>query len=320
MSVERVEVEPALPDYTAGARSTTAVPAGGLGQRPLIGLVKLARPWHWVKNLFVLLPVPFGLASGGELHVGPFLFGLLGFCLVNSAVYALNDLLDAEADRRHDSKRFRPVACGDVAPWLALIFSVALFAAGLALCWQAGRSKALAITLVYAAMNVVYCLGGKHVPLLDVFLISAGFVVRVLLGCFLVEVPPSNWLLLCSSALALFLGAAKRRGDLAAGISPDHRPSLAGYDYMFLNQMLGITATVAIMSYCLYSLESPVFLKGRQLASVPFAAYGILHYLRVALMEGAGASPVAMFYNSWTLRLCGIGWFLAVLWSVGKWF
>src|SRR5262249_49956731 len=128
------------------------------------------------------------------------------------------------------------------------------------------------------------------------------------------------WLLLCSSALALFLGCAKRRADLAAGLRVEHRPSLAGYDVSFLNQMLGITATVTLMAYCLYSLDSPVFvIKERQLASVPFVAYGVLHYLRVALLQGAGASPVAMFYTSRTLQICGLGWFAAVTWSMGLW-
>jgi 4-hydroxybenzoate polyprenyltransferase len=295
-----------------------------VGRRPLRGLILLGRPWHWVKNIFVLLPLPFAIADQlqhGQLdfQILPLLTGLIGFCLINSAVYALNDVVDAQADRLHSRKKSRPVASGDVAVPFALGWGVIVMTAGIALCWLASRPHAIAVACLYVAINLAYSLGAKHVTLLDVFLVSAGFVLRVLLGCFLLDVPPSNWLLLCSSSLALFLGCAKRRADLAAGLKAEHRPSLAGYDYSFLNQMLGITATVTLMAYCLYSFNSPVFVEKRQLASVPFVAYGILHYLRISLIQGAGASPVAMFYTSRTLQLCGLGWLLAVTWSMGLW-
>src|SRR5262249_229338 len=158
------------------------------------GLVRAARPWHWIKSVFVLLPLPFALAAGAELQVGALLLGLLGFCLVSSAVYALNDAVDADVDRLHAQKRSRAVASGDLAPSLATAWSVLLLGAGLTLVWLSARPDALLATLVYAGISLVYCLGGKSVPLLDVFMISAGFVLRVLLGCFLLAVPPSNWL------------------------------------------------------------------------------------------------------------------------------
>jgi 4-hydroxybenzoate polyprenyltransferase len=281
--------------------------------------VRAARPWHWVKNVFVLLPLPFAVAAGGEFQIGMFVLALVGFCLVNSAVYVFNDTLDAEADRLHPQKRLRPVPSGDLAPVLAIPWSFVLLAAGLLVVGWVGRPNALLVTCLYAGISLAYCLGGKNVPLLDIFMISAGFVIRVLLGCFLLGVPPSNWLLLCSSALALFLGSAKRHADLAAGLTPRHRLSLAGYDERFLSQLLGITATVSILSYCLYSFHSPVFIKDRELASVPFVAYAVLHYLRVALLEGTGASPVVMFYQSRTLQVCMLAWFAAVTWSVGMW-
>jgi 4-hydroxybenzoate polyprenyltransferase len=294
-----------------------------LGRGPLHGLIRLSRPWHWVKNIFVLLPLPFAVADQlqhGELNFQflPLAIGLVGFCLVNSAVYALNDVVDAEADRLHSHKKDRPVASGDVSSSLALAWAIVVLAAGIGLGWLTWRPHVLTITFLYVATNLAYSLGAKHITLLDVFLISSGFVLRVLLGCFLLDVPPSNWLLLCSSALALFLGCAKRRADLAAGLKIEHRPSLAGYDYSFLNQMLGITATVTLIAYCLYCINSPVFEKDRQLASVPFVAYGIFHYLRVALTQGAGSSPVAMFYKSRTLQICGLCWLAAVIWSMKR--
>jgi 4-hydroxybenzoate polyprenyltransferase len=312
--------EPLNPE--AREAQTTGPSHPYLGRRPIWGLLVLSRPWHWVKNIFVLMPLPFAVKTHAGLQFMPFAIGFTGFCLLNSAVYALNDVADAEADRLHSRKKDRPVASGDVSGTLALIWGMLLLAAGMTLGWLADRPSALVIMFLYIGLNVAYSLGAKHVTLLDVFLISAGFVLRILLGCYLVNVNPSAWLLLCSSSLALFLGCAKRRADLAAGLRPEHRPSLAGYDVSFLNQVLGITATVTLMAYCLYSLESPVFNKEqpvRQLASVPFVAYGILHYLRIALIQGAGASPVAMFYTSRTLQICGLCWFAAVTWSMGLW-
>ena len=188
-------------------------------------LIQLARPKHWIKNVFVLLPVPFALkATGGERFFDSlsFLLGLAGFCLVNSAVYTLNDLCDAEADRLHPRKCRRPIAAGRVPKFVAAVAEIfVLLIAGLGLCVAAGKPATLTIVPAYVAINVVYNLGAKHVALLDVFLLSSGFVIRVLLGCVLVSAAPSPWLLLCTSTLALFLGFAKRAGRLDRGAGPE---------------------------------------------------------------------------------------------------
>jgi 4-hydroxybenzoate polyprenyltransferase len=290
-----------------------------LSGRTLYNLIKLARPEHWVKSVFILLPVPFGVAAGAHLDVGSFLLGLFGMCLVSSAVYVVNDVLDAASDRLHTQKRKRPVASGELAPALAMVESLVLMGAGLICCWLADRPKVLLLVVTYGIINLAYCWRAKRVALLDVFLIGSGFVIRVMLGCSLLGVPPSHWLLLCSSALALFLGFAKRRADLTGGLTAEHRPSLAGYSCQFLDQMLAITATLTVLGYCLYSLDSPVFLKERQMTSVPFVAYAVFHYLRCVQICGSGASPVAMLYRSRVIQACGVCWLVAVTWSMGMW-
>ena len=158
-------------------------------------LIRLARPKHWIKNVFVLLPVPFALkaTSGVGFSFLSFLLGLAGFCLVNSAVYTLNDLCDAETDRLHPRKCRRPIAAGKVHKSVAVLQITVLLFAGLGLCFAAGRPVTLSIAGAYLAINVVYNLGAKHVALLDVFLLSSGFVIRVLLGCALVAAAPSPW-------------------------------------------------------------------------------------------------------------------------------
>jgi len=283
----------------------------------LTQLVKLARPWHWIKNTFVLAPVPFALAVGAELDFFVFALGLLGFCLVNSAAYAFNDVRDAEADSHNPKKRSRPVASGAVSSSLALAFAAVLALAGLALCWLTGIRVVMALSLIYVVVNLVYSLDAKNVPILDVFLLASGYVIRVILGCALVGAAPSNWLLLCASMLALFLAFGKRRADLVAGVTSEHRASLAGYTLVFLDSALAITAGIALFAYALYSQESPAFVEGRELVGLPFVVFGILDYLRVAMGEGAGGSPVEMAYRSRPLQVCVLGWVIATAWSLG---
>jgi 4-hydroxybenzoate polyprenyltransferase len=291
----------------------------------LTGLVRLARPTDWIKNVFVLIPVPFAWVAAGDgemaaaFQPAAFLLGLFGFCLVNSAVYTLNDLFDAEADRLHPKKCQRPIASGRVPVSSAAVQIGVFLLAGLALTLATGEAAAVALVLVYLGVNVTYSLGAKHVALLDVFLLSSGFVIRVLLGCALIEAVPSAWLLLCTSSLAFFLGFIKRRADLTAGLDSNHRPSLRGYSRAFLDQAITICAGVALLSYALYSIESQVLVKGREMASMPFVAYGILNYLRLANTQNAGGSPVEIAYSSRSSQLCALGWAIAVTWSLGLW-
>jgi 4-hydroxybenzoate polyprenyltransferase len=286
------------------------------------GLLRSARPTDWVKNVFVLIPIPFAVAAGAQLRAIPLALGVLAFCLVNSAVYTLNDLCDMEADRIHPRKRSRPIAAGVVSPAAAMVQIAVLFLLGMELCLVTclamGRPDAALLFAVYVVVNVLYSLGAKHVALLDVFMLSSGFVIRVLLGCALVAVAPSGWLLLCTSSLAFFLGFTKRRADLAAGTSSSHRPSLRGYSKAFLDQAITICAGVALLSYALYSIESEVLVKGREMAAMPFVAYGILNYLRLVNTKGVGGSPVDIALSSRSSQLCALGWIAAIIWSL-KW-
>jgi 4-hydroxybenzoate polyprenyltransferase len=295
----------------------------------LRNLVRLARPAHWIKNVFVLLPVPFALKAMSVEQREAFsplalALGVLGFCLVNSAVYTLNDLRDAKTDRLHPKKRRRPIASGEVSPAVALLEITALLVVGLGLCTASECYPSVIIVLAYVALNLAYCMGARSVPLLDVFLLSSGFVIRVLLGCALVAMTPSPWLLLCTSTLALFLGFTKRRADLSEELDESHRPSLRGYDKAFLDQAMSICAGVAILAYALYCIEKkeagkPMFIPGRELASLPFVAYGVLDYLRKVYVEGIGGSPVEVAYRSRSMQVCAAGWLVAVTWSLGIW-
>jgi 4-hydroxybenzoate polyprenyltransferase len=280
-------------------------------------LLQLARPRDWIKQAFVLMPVPFALASDAELEPVSFALGVLAFCLASSAVYAYDDALDAALDRQHPVKRKRPVADGRIGAGQARGLAALLLAAALLLGVASGSGTAVALIAAYALLNLLYGHFAKHVPLVDVFLLSTGFVIRVFLGCALMRVEPSNWLLLCSSTLALFLALTKRRADLVSGVDASHRPSLSGYTTAFLEQATGITAGVALLSYALYSLDAGVFLPGREFASLPFVAFGILDYLRLAHTRNLGGSPVDVVTSEPSVPICAIGWAITAAWSLG---
>jgi 4-hydroxybenzoate polyprenyltransferase len=285
-------------------------------RNPLRDWISLARPKHWSKNVFVLMPVPFALAAGAALPIGRFAAGLIAFSLASSAVYAFNDAQDAPRDRQHKRKRFRSVAADRISVTAARIFTAIVAALATAISALLCGFAATRLVALYLVLNVAYSLGAKHIALLDVFILASGFVLRVLFGCALLDVTPSAWLLLCSSSLALFLGLAKRRADLAAEAASQYRPVLAHYNLSFLDQAMTAAATTTILAYALYGISAKVLIPGRELAALPFVVFGVLDYLRIAMVRGEGGEPVETILASPTLICCGAGWAVATLWSI----
>lgn len=245
--------------------------------------VKLVRPHQWVKNFFVLAPLLF---SGRALNPASQRSAVLAFavfCLVASAVYVINDVVDRAQDRVHPSKRNRPIASGAIGVPPALALAAVLIVAGLALAWSVSLGV-LGVTLAYLALNLVYSVWIKHVVILDVFAISAFFVLRLVAGAAAVDVRPSVWLVLCGGLLALYLGFAKRRHEivLLGEGSSDHRAVLSQYSTPFLDQLSVVLLAVTIVSYIMYTLESDTArqLGGESLSySTVFVLYGVLRYL-----------------------------------------
>ncbi len=279
--------------------------------------ISLARPRHWLKNIFVLMPVPFAVADGAALNSLDFLTGLLGFCFANSAIYVINDIIDRERDSKHPRNRMRPVASGEIKPALAFAFAFGLIVIATFMMILATSQAALIIMFAYVLLNLFYSLKARHIPLLDVFILSSGYVLRVLLGCALLGVNASNWLLLISSGLALFLSMGKRFADIQSGSGNEYRPSLRGYSLRYLEQVLSITAAITLIAYALYCREAAVLIDGREFYSLPFVVYGMLEYLRICSLEKKGDSPVDLLLTSPAILICGICWFIASLWSLG---
>lgn len=280
-------------------------------------LIFAVRPRHWVKNVFVLAGLVFSrqlLDLELLLRVGG---GFVAFSAAASTTYLFNDLVDVEADREHPLKRERPIASGRLDTRLARVACVALGVGALALAAGLHRGF-LGIVAAYLGLNVLYSLWLKHVVIIDVMIIASGFVLRVLAGTVLAGVAPSDWLILCTIMLSLFLGFSKRRAEVAAvgERAAWHRRVLADYSVQFLDQMSGIACAGTIMSYALYTLSSETierFGTPYLVLTVPFVLYGVFRYLYLIHQRALGGSPAHALMGDWPMRFTAVGWLLAVL-------
>jgi 4-hydroxybenzoate polyprenyltransferase len=286
-------------------------------------LLRLMRPYQWIKNGFVFLGPVFGHAWNDPAMVVDALVLFAAFCLASSGVYVMNDIADRDADRLHPTKRFRPVAQGDVGIGAARALCIVLLLSGAALAARVSL-PALVIVSAYVVLNIVYSAGLKHVAILDVFIISAGFMLRILAGTVGIGIPPSKWLLLCGLMLTLFLGFGKRRAELvAAAASGDtdgasgHRASLDGYSRTLLDVLITVSVACAAIGYALYSVDAEtVALHGtdKLILTLPFVLYGLFRYLQLMYVKGVGGDPAWDVLHDPHLIATTIGWLGATAW------
>ncbi|CAB1369997.1 decaprenyl-phosphate phosphoribosyltransferase [Denitratisoma oestradiolicum] len=280
-------------------------------------LIALLRPHQWIKNGFVLVGLLFGHAWQDPIRLQQGLWAFVAFCLLSSTVYVFNDLQDREQDRLHPQKRRRPLACGTVSVSAALLLLAVCLVAGLALAFTLA-GQAPWIFVAYLLLNGGYSMGLKHVVLLDVFLIAAGFMLRLLAGTLGLDIAPSQWLLLCGLMLTLFLGFAKRRAELVAlsGGSGGHRRVLEHYSEGMLDQFITITAACTVVTYSLYTVSAEtVALHGssRLMLTVPFVLYGMLRYLFLLHRRQGGGDVAVELLTDVHLLLAVLGWLGTVL-------
>ncbi|MEZ6004476.1 MAG: decaprenyl-phosphate phosphoribosyltransferase [Planctomycetota bacterium] len=296
---------------------------------PLIALLHAMRPRQWVKNVFVLAPLLFAWGEKGrEFLNGPtvsaVLFTLVAFCLTSSAIYLVNDLHDVESDRQHPIKRLRPIAAGTLAPGLAKVGVVAAGTIALILAWLGGP-QVLACIAAYLVINSMYSWKWKHVALLDVFCIAAGFLLRVLAGGFAVNVQVSHWLLLCTIFLALFLALCKRQAeiDLLGHNRGEHRKILLEYTPEFLGQAVSVLAGCAILSYAMYTVAEETEAKfGKDHGlwwTVPFVVFGLLRYLLLVQTKRGGGNPTKVLLGGdWTFVGNALLWLATVIYLLAR--
>lgn len=279
--------------------------------------IKLLRPHQWVKSGFVFVGLLFGHGWQNPALVEQVVLAALAFSLAASAVYVGNDLADRERDRQHPDKCRRPLASGAIGVRAAILLGVACLLLACALAWLASPSV-FGIVLAYLLLNVGYTLGLKHVVLLDVFIISAGFMLRIFAGTIGVGIAPSNWLLLCGLMVTLFLGFAKRRAELKA-LDEDaagHRRVLEDYDPVLLDKLIGVCTAATIVSYSLYTVSpETVALHGteRLVATVPFVVYGMFRYLFLLHRRSGGGDPATQLLTDRHLLAACFCWLGAIV-------
>lgn len=291
---------------------------------PIKDIFRLFRPHQYVKNLFVWVGVLFA-----QRFDAPTLIAVgctfLGFCAAASAVYVLNDIWDVEADREHPKKRHRPIASGAVPLYLAWVLFGGLGLVAVVFGVFAG-GLTVALIIGYVVMNLAYSWRLKHVVILDVFIISAGFMLRILAGTVGVDIPPSQWLLLTGLMLTLFLGFAKRRAELLtlenAGVADraSVRRVLDDYSPVVLDQLTGITAACTILSYGVYTVSAEsVQVHGTYALfyTLPFVIYGMFRYLFLLHHHARGSDTAKDLMTDPHLIATGLGWLLVTVAVLG---
>ena len=260
-------------------------------------LFRLLRVKQWTKNAVVFAAFVFALGDKNQnlaaWELWKVCLAALAFSLVSSAVYIFNDLRDAPQDRLHPIKCKRPIAAGEVNPLPAAGLAVILLATGLFGAWQL-RSELFVVLLGYLVLQVIYTLGLKRIPLVDVIVISVGFVLRALAGGVVIHVPISPWLLLCAMLLALFLGLCKRRHEKVNLAGLGTRAALDGYDERLLDLLITMTGTAALVCYSLYTLWPETVNKfGTPWlgATIPFVVFGLFRYMDLVYRQEKGDRP-----------------------------
>ncbi len=282
----------------------------------LNALIKTMRPRQWSKNVFIFAALVFDkqlfiLAS--FLHT---LEGFVLFCLISSCVYIFNDIADVEADRQHPEKKNRPIAAGKLPVAAALTAGILLVVITLSLSFYLATAFGV-VLLVYFLLNLAYSKWLKHIPIIDVFVLAACFVLRVHAGVTLIHVEQfSPWLYVAMTLLSLFLGFGKRRAELAllADGAGSHRKVLDGYTLPLLDQYIMIVSAATIIVYSLYTFSAPnVPSDDSMMLTIPFVIYALFRYLHLIHVKQAGGSPEEILLSDRPFQITMILWAAAVL-------
>ena len=282
----------------------------------VIGVLELARPKQQVKNALVLAGLVFSGSLQSVQVVLRALIATIAFCCASAGIYAFNDFVDREADRRHPTKSRRPVASGLISPVLAV---------GLALVYTAGAlgisaylPRQFQATLVtYLVLQLSYSRYLKQQELLDMFTVALGYVLRAVGGAVAINVQISSWLILCTLLLALFLIVGKRHAELTLPQSSDHRAVLARYSQEYLRHLMVMTGTLAAVTYCLYAVTSETATRHPLLVlTVPPVLYGLFRYLQVVVQDMKGGHPEEILFHDAHIAGAVVLWGALVLASL----
>jgi 4-hydroxybenzoate polyprenyltransferase len=273
-------------------------------------MFRLMRPRQWTKNLLLFAALIFSNKFLDADSIALACLGFVAFCLASSSAYVVNDLLDVDQDRRHPVKRNRPVASGAVSPGAAAVLAGALTLAALGIAFRIAPAFGIA-TLIYLGSTHFYSLAGKNVVILDVLMIAFGFVIRAIAGALAIDVPISDWFILCTAFLALFLAVSKRKSELVS-LKEDAesvRPVLAHYTETSLNTFTAVTMSAAMISYGLYVLD---FQRTHAadarllMLTFPIVIFGIFRYHHLTETTDMGDKPEEVLLRDRPIQACAV--------------
>ena len=283
-------------------------------------IIKVARPTHWVKNIFVILPVFFGGAILNTTQAIASVLTFMSFSLAASAIYCLNDIIDVEADRRHDVKRHRPIASGAISipqaygmMTLSMIASIVLM-----LLLPEGQAKTIIVIITYFVINVAYCLRLKEYAIIDVCIVASGFVLRILAGGYATGVQLSKWIVLMTFLLTLFRALAKRRDDVLRLNETGHAPrkNTSRYNLTFINQAITISGTVMLVCYIMYTVSPEImaqFGTDKLYLTSILVILALLRYLQISFVDEKSGDPVKVVLADRATQFILLAWILSFL-------
>lgn len=282
----------------------------------LLSIIKTMRLKQWTKNVFVFAALIFDRQLMQVVSLQRTVAAFILFCMVSSAVYFINDIVDIEADQNHPVKKFRPIPSGNLPIPIAIVVAILLLLISLPAAYFLSPFFA-GICGFYLVMNLAYSKWLKHVPLLDVFIIAAGFVLRVAAGVAVIRVERfSPWLYIVMTLLSLFLGFGKRRAELTllAGGAQSHRKVLEGYSIPLLDQLITIVTSTTIIGYSLYTFSAPNLPANHtMMLTIPFVMYAIFRYMYLIQIKNSGGSPEEVLLKDRPFQVSIVLWGLAVL-------
>jgi 4-hydroxybenzoate polyprenyltransferase len=277
--------------------------------------VKAMRPQQWIKNLLVFAAFLFAGPLSNPMHLVNASILFVVFCLASSAIYIINDLVDRETDRRNPRKRLRPIASGMVRPQAATAVAAVSLGTAIFLSWRL-TLPAIACVVGYVFLQVCYTFVLKHLVILDIMAIAAGFVLRAVAGALAIQVRISPWLLICTIVLALFLALGKRRSELlAAQNAPSQRPVLGYYNVALLDQLIAVVTSCTLLGYVLYTFSEQTmqkFASHLMPLTLPFVLYGIFRYLYLVYGKSQGEEPEMLLVKDLPLLIDILLWGISV--------
>lgn len=281
-------------------------------------IVILLRPQQWLKNGFIFIPLFFDHKLTDWTCLNSAIFAFFAYSFAASAIYCLNDLIDVEADKRHPKKCKRPIAAGVISKGQALLLVALCLGVAFAIATMLdsyAQWKVIGILGVYIIMNIAYCLKLKQMAIVDVFIIAVGFVLRIFVGGFATGVVLSQWIVLMTFLLALFLAFAKRRDDVViyedTGVLA--RKNVNRYNLPFMNQVIGVVSSITMVCYIMYTVDPEVIARmGSRyvyLTSV-FVLAGIIRYLQLTIVDVKSGSPTKVLMKDRFVQCSIIGWII----------